>query len=142
MVPCERIQHVGPNNVVTCCVGRNKSQHCCVLLRVCGQQCFVRLHGPKSLTGFKLRNKCQHCCGSVQTDATCWAQQCCVLLANDVVSVCMGLNGSRLKLDGLNHEQFFGLVTNYGLNFEAITDQDSRVLSPITDHGKTIYHPV
>ena len=65
-----------------------------------------------------------------------------MLLANDVVSVCMGLNGSRLQLDGLNHEQFFGLVTNYGLNFEAITDQDSRVLSPITDHGKTIYHPV
>ena len=39
-----------------------------------GQQCCVRLHGPKSLTGFKLyatsANKCQHCCGSMQTDAT------------------------------------------------------------------------
>ena len=34
--------------------GRNKSQHCCVLLEVFGQQCCVRLHGPKSLTGFKL----------------------------------------------------------------------------------------
>ena len=27
----------------------------------------------------------------MQTDATCWAQQCCVLLANNVASVCMGL---------------------------------------------------
>ena len=38
------------------------------------QQCCIRLHGPKSLTGFKLyatsANKCQHCCGSMQTDAT------------------------------------------------------------------------
>ena len=75
--------------------GRNKSQHCCVLLGVCGQQCYVRLHGPKSLTGFKLyatsANKCQHCCGSMQTDAACWAQQCCVLLVNNVASVCMRL---------------------------------------------------
>ena len=37
-------------------------------------------------------NKCQHCCGSMQTDATCRAQQCWVLLANNVASVCMGLN--------------------------------------------------
>ena len=32
------------------------------------------MHGPKSLTGFKLyatsANKCQHCCGFMQTDAT------------------------------------------------------------------------
>ena len=27
-----------------------------------------------------MRNKCQHCCGFMQTDATCSAQQCCVLL--------------------------------------------------------------
>ena len=27
-----------------------------------------------------IRNKCQHCCGSTQTDATCWAQKCCVRL--------------------------------------------------------------
>ena len=43
--------------------GRNKSQHCCVLLGVFSQQYCVRLHGPKSLTGFKLyatnANKCQ-----------------------------------------------------------------------------------
>ena len=43
--------------------GRNKSQHCCVLLGVFGQQCYVRLQEPKSLTGFKLyatsANKCQ-----------------------------------------------------------------------------------
>ena len=33
---------------------RNKSQHCCVLLGIFGQQCCVRLHWPKRLTGFKL----------------------------------------------------------------------------------------
>ena len=42
--------------------GRNKSQHCYVLLGVFGQQCCVRLHGPKVLTGFELyatsANKC------------------------------------------------------------------------------------
>ena len=36
-------------------------------------------------------NKCQHCCSSLQMDATCWAQQCCVLLAKNVASVCIGL---------------------------------------------------
>ena len=34
--------------------GRNKSQRCCVLLGDFGQQCCVRLNGPKSLTNFKL----------------------------------------------------------------------------------------
>ena len=34
--------------------GHNKSQHCYVLLGAFGQQCCVRLHGPKILTGFKL----------------------------------------------------------------------------------------
>ena len=75
--------------------GRNKSQHCCLLLGIFNQQYWVRFHGPKSFTGFKLyatnANKFQHCCGSIEMDATCWAQQCCVLLANDVASVCMGL---------------------------------------------------
>ena len=54
--------------------GRNKCQQLPIFLGVVGQQCCVRLHGPKSLTGFKLyatsANKCQHCCGSMQTDAT------------------------------------------------------------------------
>ena len=36
--------------------GRNKSQHRCVLtlLGVFGEQCCIRLYGPKSLTDFKL----------------------------------------------------------------------------------------
>ena len=87
--------------------GRNKLQHCCVFFfgwgggeggggRV-GQQCCVRLRGPKSLTGFKLyatsANKCQHCCGFMQTDATCSTQQRCVLLANKFASLCIGLKG-------------------------------------------------
>ena len=54
--------------------GRNKCQQLPTILAVVGQQCCVRLHGPKSLTGFKLNatsaNKCQHCCGSMQMDAT------------------------------------------------------------------------
>ena len=33
--------------------GRNKCQQLPTLLGVVGQQCCVRLHGPKSLTGFK-----------------------------------------------------------------------------------------
>ena len=82
--------------------GRNKSQHCCVLLEVSGQQCCVRL------TGFKLyatsANKCQHRCGSMQMDATRWAQHCCVLLASNVVSVCIGL---KTKLRHPTHVQNF-----------------------------------
>ena len=54
--------------------GRNKCQQLPTLLGVVGQQCCVRLHGPKSLTGFKVyatsANECQSCCGSMQTDAT------------------------------------------------------------------------
>ena len=48
-------------------------------------------------------------------------------------------NGSRLQLYGLitNHGQFIGLLTNHGFNFEGITDHDSRVLNPITDHDKS-----
>ena len=51
----------------------------------------VGLVAPKFDRFQTIRNKCQHCCGSMQTDATCWEQQCCVLLANNVASVCMGL---------------------------------------------------
>ena len=75
--------------------GRNKSQHCCALLGIFSQQCCVRLHGPKSLTCFKLyarnANECQYYSGSMHMDTTCWAQQCCVSLANNVASVCIGL---------------------------------------------------
>ena len=120
--------------------GRNKSQHCCMLLGFFCQQCCVHLHGPKSLTGFKssIHNKCQHCLhgtttmlalvyslkpvkllGPCKRTQHCWQKnpnnthkgpckqtqhcwqttQCCVrlhgplcvLLANNVVSVCMGL---------------------------------------------------
>ena len=63
-----------PNFLKAHANGRNKCQQLPTLLGVVGQQCCVRLHGPKSLTGFKLyvtsANKCQHCCGSMQTDAT------------------------------------------------------------------------
>ena len=72
-----------------------RTQQVTTLLRVVGQQCCVGLYGPKNLTGFKLyatsTDKCQHCCGSLQTEATCWAQHCCVLLDNNAASVYMGL---------------------------------------------------
>ena len=63
------------------------------MLHVVVQQCCVRLYGPKSLTDLKLYATSANinCCGSMQPDATCWTQQCCVLLANNVASVYMGL---------------------------------------------------
>ena len=58
--------------------GRNKSQHCCVFWGFFWPTMLRPFAGPKSLSGFKLyatiTSKCQHCCGSMQTDATCWAQ--------------------------------------------------------------------
>ena len=42
-----------------------------------GQQCCVRLHAAESLTGF---NNTQNLQQSVQRDATCNIQQCCVRL--------------------------------------------------------------
>ena len=79
-----------------------------MLLGFFGQQCCIRLHGPKSLTGFKLyatsASKCQHCCGSMQTDATCWAQQCCVRLhvpleveCNTMLKIQRALQGPPLQ---------------------------------------------
>ena len=69
----------------------------CVVVRVFSEQCCVCLHGLNVWLVSNLRNKCQHCCGSRQTEATCWAQQCCVLLANNVASVCMRLKGPLLE---------------------------------------------
>ena len=65
---------------------------CCVLLRLVGS-CWVKFEtGQTSSNNFQqvatTRNNTQH---GVQTLATCWAQQCCVLLANNVASVCTGL---------------------------------------------------
>ena len=95
--PCKRSQHcwptrrniVGPNMLrafahqVVCC---------CVLLRLVGS-CWMKFEsGQTSSNNFQqvatTRNNTQH---GVQTLATCWAQQCCVLLANNVASVCTGL---------------------------------------------------
>ena len=62
--------------------------------------CYVRLHGPKSLTGFKLygptsAKKCQYCCRSMQTDATShnivgFNNSHNIVGFNNVGSVCMG----------------------------------------------------
>ena len=40
------------------------------------------LVAPKVSPVFQtIRKKCLHCCGSMQIDATCWYQQCCVFRA-------------------------------------------------------------
>ena len=83
----------------------SRGQHCCDPMQMSAtlfhyaspvteqKKCWDLLH--KSLTGFKLytksANKFQHCCCSMQTDATCWAQKCCVLLANKLC--CVRLHG-------------------------------------------------
>ena len=68
-------------------------QHCCATLRRSGNKRNVGSCWLKSLIGFKLcattRNNIQQ---GVQTDATCNTQQCWELLANNVASVCSGLN--------------------------------------------------
>ena len=72
--------------------GRNKCQQLPTLLGVVGQQCCIRLHGPKSLTSFKLY--------ATSTATLLWfhangrnkLQQCC--WPNNVGSVCMGLKNS------------------------------------------------
>ena len=90
----------------------NKTQHCwaqhvasvctlcCVLLRLVGS-CWMKFEtGQTSSNNFQqvaTRNNTQH---GVQTLATCWVQQCCVLLANNVASVCTGLYGAKWHLNG------------------------------------------
>ena len=69
------------------------------MLGVASQQCCVRLHGAKSLTGFKLcattPNNMQE---GVQTDATCNIQQCWELLVNNVASVCTQPKCTRIPV--------------------------------------------
>ena len=73
-----------------------RAQQLPTMLGVVSQQCCVRLHGAKSLTGFKLcattSNNMQQ---DVQTDATCNIQQCWELLVNNVASVCTQPNNSQ-----------------------------------------------
>ena len=87
----ERVKPLAECYVKAHANGHNKSQHCCVLLGVFGQQCCVRLHGPKNLTGFKLyatsANKCQHVWFHANgrnmlgpTMLRVVGQQCCVCL--------------------------------------------------------------
>ena len=72
------------------------------MLGVVSQQCCVRLHRAKSLTGFKLcattRNDIQQHATGVQTDATCNIQQCWELLVKNVASVSTQPNTHLLLL--------------------------------------------
>ena len=79
------------HNIVACCWGflANNVASVCMVLNVWPVSNYVQ-QVPTSA------NKCQHCCGSMQTDATCWAQQCCVLFANNVESVCRAFKYSVL----------------------------------------------
>ena len=74
-----------------------RGQQIPTMLGVVSQECCVRLHGVKTLTGFKLcattSNNMQQ---GVQTDATSNMQQCWELLANNVASVCTQL---KLKMN-------------------------------------------
>ena len=77
------------------------------------------LVAPKFNRSQTIRNKCQHCCGSTQTDKMCWAQQCCVLLANNVASVCMDLKAHLYADDTL---QYF--ENSYVQQIEATLSED------------------
>ena len=81
--------------------GRNNSQQCC-----------VRLHEAKSLTGFKLcattSNNMQQ---GVQTDATCNIQQCWELLANNVASVCTQPNLRGILNYFAKHSRFHNMTS-------------------------------
>ena len=83
------------HNIVACCWGflANSVASVCTGLKVWPVSNYMQ-QVPTSA------NKCQHCCGSMQTDATCWVQQCCLLLVNNVASVCMGL-----KQRGREHQR-------------------------------------
>ena len=74
---------------------RKRIHYCCATLRRSRNKRNVEICWLKSLTGFKLcattRNNMQQ---GVQTDATCNIQHCWQLLANNVASICTGLNST------------------------------------------------
>ena len=87
-----------------------RAQHCCATLRRSQNSRNVGTCWAKSLPGFKLyattANKCKtllwfHANGRNKSQH-CWAQQCWVLLANNVGSVCMGL---KARSNGCNIAQ-------------------------------------
>ena len=76
-------------NVTAHVNGRNKSQHCCVLLGVLANNVASICMGLKFDRFQTIRNKCQYCCGSMQpfgrnmlgpTMLGVVGQQCCVRL--------------------------------------------------------------
>ena len=85
-----------------------RAQQLPTMLGVVGQQCCVRLHGAKRLTGFKhcatTRNNMQQ---GVQTDATSIIQQCWELLVNNVASVCTQPKLAKQQLNLHVHHTFF-----------------------------------
>ena len=68
-----------------------QTQHCCALLGDFGQQCCVRLHGPKSLTGFKLyTTSANHAVPTSANIVTIPCKRTHHVGPNNVASVCMG----------------------------------------------------
>ena len=63
--------------------GRNKCQQLPTMLAVVGQQCCIRLHGPKSLTGFKLNATS----ANIPVVPCKWTQQVTTLLGPTMLGV-------------------------------------------------------
>ena len=80
-----KMQHCWAQHVVSVCTP------CCVLLRVVAT-CWMKFDQfQTSSNNFQQVTKnTQH---GVQTLTTCWAQQCCILLANNVASICTAWRG-------------------------------------------------
>ena len=93
------------------------------------------------------RNNTQH---GVQTLATSWAQQCCVLLANNVVSVCTGLKPRSVKyytLHGrkIQYDMDIRLITSYYRKWITINTWDfgfSRLYHGIKTAFKALVIPI
>ena len=71
-----------------------RMQHCWKTIPNIVGSCCIPLYVAKSLTGFKLCASTNMQQG-VQTDATCNIQLSWEFLANDVASVCTGLNRAK-----------------------------------------------
>ena len=94
---------------------------CCVLLRLVGS-CWMKFDQfQTSSNNFQrvitTRNNTQH---GVQTLATCWAQQFCVLLANNVASVCTGLHVQLLERYRARMNKFNEYWSSYSMTLNVI----------------------
>ena len=106
-------------------------QHCCATLRRSRNKISVGSCWLKSLTGFKLcattPNNMQQ---AVQTDATCNIQHW-ELLANNVASVCTGLNTFNVIY----------LVECHLCNLQYIVETKRRLKDHFNEHIRPVFNP-